>query len=498
MKKIIIMTTVLLSLLITLIGCEKYTSNNKENSNEIVYTEKQLNKVIKIKDENLKKIILTYLKKEDDYILTRKDLLSIISLRINDDVKTTDGLEYCDNIEYVAINGRKSSINIESLRKLKNLKYVTLYPCNSNDGDTNIDLSKYNGLNKLENIEYLGVDLSTVDINQLNELDKIKGLSILGYDSEEFPDISGMKSLTNLVINNLINNNEIIIDEIAKLTNLKTLSIRVPWTSNIDWIRNLKNLESLYLSSDDNIESIGKLKKLKNLYLAYSCNEDISFIGNLSELESLYLCNNTMRDITSITKLSNLKSLYLESDSVDNIELLNNMTSLEELELCEIEVMDIKNILNLTNLKSLTINSDSVINLNLITKMNNLEVLKLSDCGIEDITPIADLQNIKELVLDFNPITNINLISELTNLESLSLSNCGIKDISFVSNLVNLKDLDLGNLLEDNSDIFGEMNIIKDINPILNLRELEYLNLKYTKVDDVTALESLPQLSISY
>ena len=43
MKKIIIMTTVLLSLLITLIGCEKYTSNNKENSNEIVYTEKQLN-----------------------------------------------------------------------------------------------------------------------------------------------------------------------------------------------------------------------------------------------------------------------------------------------------------------------------------------------------------------------------------------------------------------------------------------------------------------------
>jgi len=108
---------------------------------------------------------------------------------------------------------------------------------------------------------------------------------------------------------------------------------------DISWIWNFKNLEVLYLDSNNLVtlsDEIGNLKRLKKLYL-YNNNLTTlpSTIWNLENLEELYLTYNDLTSLPSkIWNLKNLETLWLSNNKLTDLpKEITNLTKLKGLNL---------------------------------------------------------------------------------------------------------------------------------------------------------------------
>lgn len=146
-------------------------------------------------------------------------------------------------------------------------------------------LINYNSSDKIElesKIIFEDPEIERLIREQLNQFDK----------SLTESDILRVEKL-------FINNYEVNVtslDDISKLTNLKSLSIWKIHIENLDFLENLKNITSLEIW-------FGEL-------------EDISKLKNLVNLEELILCSNKIEDISALINLKKLKKLiYLITES---------------------------------------------------------------------------------------------------------------------------------------------------------------------------------------
>lgn len=255
--------------------------------------------VVNIPDENLRKILINKLGKNDSDDITKSDLESLTILECTrSDIHSLEGLNYC-----------------------KNLKYFTL-------GDSHVtDFSPISKLDKL----------GTINLNR----DSLDDLSVL-------TKLADLKSLYSL---SLYSNNISDLKPLAKFApKLQYLSLGRNNISDLSTLSQFKNLESLNLEGNEkmnNFSALSGLDNLSGLTLSESNISDLSTLTGLKNLTYLNIDNNNISDLSPVSNLSNLQSLSAEHNKISNPAPVTKLTHLSNLNLKSNNIIDISSLANL-------------------------------------------------------------------------------------------------------------------------------------------------------
>ncbi len=323
------------------------------------------------------------------------------------------------------------------------------------------------------NLESLNLlSISVQDIESLNNCMNLKNLRVHGCEGFSFADLSREVPLQEVYIwcQQGVN-----VKDLLGFDHLDLLDI---YCSTLDGTEHLAELSSLqhlglYWTGLSNIDFLYQLPNMTFLSLGEDSVEDIAPVSALTQLKSLYLsrCILDDQDMKNIEPLTGLVHFGADSlgwsdglqSPLENLSFLRNLTELEDisLEYSDVEIGSLTPLKNLDNLRALS-----------------LEGLYMSDSNFRTLSKLTGL---RELNLKSNSIDDIESLSKLTNLEELNLTDNNIEDIQALSKLVHLKSLSLS----------GNTNFY-DLSPLQNCEQLEELDLRWTAVTDVSALDELP------
>lgn len=199
-------------------------------------------------------------------------------------------------------------------------------------------------------------------------------------------------------------------------------------------------------------------------------------------------------DIAFIEKHPDAKKLIMYSIQLEHIFDLNKY-SLLELESIDLRYNKISELSPVRNLKHLTHLDASLNNIETITSLENLfqlESLILSDNSIKQLDALKNLQNLTTLDVSNNHqigeyIESIDF-SNMTALNYLSMSSCQLRTISFL----NTKALEELNIL------YLENNLLEDLTPLQNIKNLRHLDLSNNAIQNLSALKDHQQLRTLY
>ncbi|CAL6082375.1 leucine-rich_repeat domain-containing protein [Hexamita inflata] len=230
-----------------------------------------------------------------------------------------NGLELSSHLQKLDFS-YNSLTDISSLSHLKQLQYLDLTGCDANlcpiEGLTELTylslsqtkLENTSLLSKLTKLQELYLFYNS--LMSLSGLQNMQDLRKLDVASNILKDISVLKllSLTEL---NISQNYNIDLHSLLFMKSLKKLSIfntRLHGEVLVN-LKNLVNLEELYLSNIDPID---------NILL------DIYHLKSLKKLKKLDLYMNNVIDITALQDLNNLQELNLEYNKIQSFDAIKN------------------------------------------------------------------------------------------------------------------------------------------------------------------------------
>ncbi len=149
---------------------------------------------------------------------------------------------------------------------------------------------------------------------------------------------------------------------------------------------------------------------------------------------------------------------------------------------------------NNKNIEAICLNDIDEERLSVFETLPNLHYLHISCCKQEIIPNLSRLESLKVLILSsITRAEDFSFISGLKNLQTLYIYGMNkMDDLSFLENMTNLKELFL-----EHGKMSGTGTAVKSMQPIANLKNLEYLafilNVQ-NKNYDVTPLLELKKL----
>ena len=370
-------------------------------------------------------------------------------------------LEELENMFADTKQVKELSINVydgfdmeEFVDKFSNLEKLTFYYV-----DDNLDIKVLSSLSKLDKLESLAIPMLR-DNSYLSSLVGLKNLELVG--STTFIDYSvlyGMPQLERLILN------------------------RADGLKSIDFVKNMSNLNYLYLDDSDinNIEAL-TAKPIKTLVLKDNEElKDYTSLLTLSELSELEIDLYYMEQGTNIPEFSSLGNLKKVKVNHYLIDRFANNTGIEEL--------------------SVDVGLAREISMESIANMSGLIRLNLhGDGNVDDFTGIENLTNLKSVKMYVGSYTDISPLLNLTSLESIDIDTEKAVSISpeNIADNSHLKELNLYNInymYEESSDGRREIKI-GDISEILNkFTALERLILRTQGILDLSFVQSMPNLS---
>lgn len=180
------------------------------------------------------------------------------------------------------------------------------------------------------------------------KLDKVDN----GFTEEELNEIIEVV----IDYNNETDSSFVFLEELSKLKNLKTITLRNGYIFNDNYniFLNLKNLSEFVFENCEfeNADLIVSLK-LKSLSLINCKIESYSFVNVLEDLYELSIINGTI-EIEKLNRLKHLRYLQISySNIIDNKDL--NINTLEELYIDNTNINNFNFLNNLLNLKRVSI-----------------------------------------------------------------------------------------------------------------------------------------------
>lgn len=198
--------------------------------------------------------------------------------KMNKEYYTDKGLEFlshCQTLENLSIGSiGVTDAGMDHIAKLTNLKSLNVFGC---DNITDRGLAKLSALKSLESLHISGDRITIAGLKQLNSLSNIRRMYIRGIRRGGATlDISGMRSLENVLISFPPRSNEAFTD------------------ADLACFKDLKTLTSLQLSprsfTDSGMCYLAGLIEMKRLLIGGSQLTD-SGIKHLAAMESLELLN---------------------------------------------------------------------------------------------------------------------------------------------------------------------------------------------------------------
>lgn len=314
-------------------------------------------------------------------------------VKINDHLKTL----IFDGYKFFKSRALTEFPAITSLTKLKKLVI----------DDTSItDIPEEIG--NLKSLEHLVI--SSSDIQKIP--DSIKNLKNLKYLDLTLNELTALPTgLSNKIEHLDIANNNILTlpSDFNKLKNIQYLSLSGNGAiTNLNLLKNLKKIKTLYLEGLELKEMPSWLKNLNQLeFLDISYNKIStisSSIGDLVNLTTLNLSDNLITALPSnIKKLTKLLHLYLNDNSFTSVP---------------------KYVKNLKNLIDLNIDYNTIeIIPDFIGDMKKLIALSMDNNKISTIpTSLSKLKTLEELYLNYNELSELpNIFENMKNIKVIEI-----------------------------------------------------------------------------
>ncbi|SHK08553.1 Leucine Rich repeat-containing protein [Hathewaya proteolytica DSM 3090] len=462
--------------------------------------DKKVTLTLEIKSTNLKEevifenaelesIIKEELQKDEEYKLTREDLLQVTELSLayslSGNSNITD-LKYLENLSDLDLSFCGARFDLTPLKGLVKLTKLNLY------GNAIDDISPLESLTQLKALNLACNQLTSIEpLRNLVNLTKLKLTSnltkdysptkayyknLVEKDFEWNPDEGqGEDRVIKFTDANLEKSIRKTIDKkqgdihLSEVVNLKELSVLGLGVTSLSGIENLTGLEKLSLWANQIEDS--QLKYLKNL-------------KNMKELD---LAANRLTSIPAraFESMSNLEELVLDENSITAIdkEAFVGLENLKNLLIEDNKIKDISSVSILTNLDTLMMRNNQVSNISPLKPLTKLTCLWADNNSISDINPLENAKGFKDLGIEGNNVSDISCLSNMVNMEKLKISKNHISNISVVAGMKNLRWLQASN------------NNIVDINPVADLTKLEILYLDSNKIINIEALRKLVTLT---
>ncbi|CAL6008612.1 leucine_Rich Repeat (LRR)-containing protein [Hexamita inflata] len=264
---------------------------------------------------------------------------------------------------------------------------------------------KYSGQNvRCFNLISFLSNLSTLDLsyNKISDISAISNLKCLKYLDLSFNDIEDISAL----------------ETIPSLTELHLYSNKISsYTISLPNLIDFSLGMNVKLQDKSGIQQSPNLLYL-NLTGTNTVVNTIPY--QLFNLIKLVLTANKITELTYISNFVEIQSLFLNvNQQLQNIEPLKYCTQLTELDMSFTDVADIWPLQFMKNLKSLTMSTVNVIDLHPLQYLYKLEYVRIPHAQVIDVSPISNLPNIKQLSLMYNKIQNWDPIKHHKNFSKL-------------------------------------------------------------------------------
>ncbi|CAL6103634.1 leucine-rich_repeat domain-containing protein [Hexamita inflata] len=321
--------------------------------------------------------------------------------RTNEFTSTYNYIQYIDLLSFLTnlteLNLLHNKISdISAISKIRTLETLDL----SDNGIEDIST-----LQSLSDLMYLTeICLSENKISDISAISKIKNLKKLQLSSNGIQDISALQYLLDLTHLNLSENN--LTTYTIALPNLLYLNISTQFIGkkysninktltklqDISGLQHSPKLECLYLSETKttDLSTIPhQMFRLKELILSQNNITQISYLSNFVDLQSLDLgCNK----------------------QIQNIGPLKFCTQLEKLVISQTNITDIWPLQFMKNLQTLDMSCTRVIDLHPLQYLHKLNSITAHNTGIIDVSPLSNLTQLYFLYLINNKITNVDTL----------------------------------------------------------------------------------------
>jgi PKD repeat protein/Leucine-rich repeat (LRR) protein len=264
----------------------------------------------------------------------------------NPPIKDLAGLQYCVNLESLALDGN----DVTDLSTITNLtKLHTLYL------DRNM-VTSLEYLNNLTNLERLSISYNNItSLNGLGSKPKLKRLYANYTNLEDLTEIQEYPSL-----------------EILYLTGTPLVSLKD--------IQNMPNLWAL-ISRHNGMTSVGNFNNVPNLtylYIAYNNISSLDFLNNL-DLVSFEVPYNNISDLSPITSQTNLKTISIHHNPITDISPLASMPNITNLWLENCLISDISPLAGHDSISDLRLNNNFITDLSTLVNMPGLDSLRIAN-----------------------------------------------------------------------------------------------------------------------
>ena len=180
--------------------------------------------------------------------------------------------------------------------------------------------------------------------------------------------------------------------------------------------------------------------------------------------------------------------LDLHANDQDLINYINEKPNAKYLDASDCQLItDYSVIGRLTDLEELDLSGlPALSDISFLNNLKNLRVLNLGATAIESLENFPVLPNLEVLNLKMNKIKNLNGIESCKNIHELVLWGCtSLDNIDTLKDFAELRALDL-----------DSCNTLRNINPIVNMDKLVYLNLNFTRIEDLSPIKNLTNLEV--
>ena len=380
-------------------------------------------------------------------------------------------------------------IGSEALTQTKMLELTSLTAQNAL-------ISNLSGLEYAKNLTHL--DVASNQITSISVLQGLTKLAHLNIEDNQVTDISVLTNLTELQYIYVAGNP---ITDLSPMSNRPLLGASWPVVKSNNspdvkiFDANLAAAIRKTLSLEDDA-SITE-SDMEQLISLTATNAQISSLSGLqyaTNLTALDLSNNEIWSVSQITGLRKLTHLNLSHNKIDFVYGLHWIVSLKELKLAG-NPIDIKDAASLLVLKNLSV----AIDIKLPTLVNvpdrALARILRSTLSISSGVPITKeaLQTITSLGNNYiregyrqgyEKIGDLTGLEHATAMTTLSLPYHGVSNITALQSLTQLTSLDLSNNY-----------VISSYTPLSSLTNLTSLNLVNTYISDITSLSGLTKLT---
>lgn len=369
-------------------------------------------------------------------------------------------------------------------------------------------LSVFRGLRTL-NLRNTGVS----DLVPLRYAQNLNRLDISGTKIRDISSISYFKNLKELYIEDTPVNE---LSPIAEMSDLKVLDISNVSAISFAPLANL-SLHELDLSGTAFSETklLSQMKELRRLDLEKTYVVGLAGLSGMTALRYLDISNTYVSNLRPLRMLQRLEEVHIDHTEIADISTLQGLQSLKKVyanytniseEAAEQFMNQKPNTLVVTNASGvmnwwnrlpinwrtgLLRNSSYQDNLTIeqIIQLLQSDSLDLTGLKLLQGEPLTRFTRLKYLDISNNLFANLDFLQSLTELEVLKANNLPIDQIFVMQSLARLRKLELQKL------------ITLDLQPLAGLRNLQYLNLEGTPIEDIQAVrlwKENPDLLVIY